>query len=687
MPRLEYPAAPTALVVDDYHGRRVADPYRPLEDAEAPVTREWIEGQNALTERWLAQVPGHSYVQERVAALWNHSRRGAPWRRGSHWFQLRNTGLQDQDVLWTMESPEAEGRVLLDPNLLSAEGTVALAATSVTDDGRLLAYATTSHGSDWMTWRVREVPSGEDLDDLIEWSKFCSAAWLPDGSGFFYAAYDPPPSDATYQAQNLNQRLHLHRLGTSQEKDEVVYERPDRPEWGFDPHVTSDGRYLILRVWEGAQPRNRIHYLDLRRGGDFEALLDEGDARYALAGTEGQVWYFLTDLDAPRGRVIAIDLRHPGRQLWREVVAESEDTLERARLVGGRLVGLYLHHARHRLLLFETDGRPIREATLPDVGTVEQLAGREDDVALHLTFVTFTRPAAVLRCDVANGSVEEVSPPGLDVGEGMIAEQLFVDSGDSVKVPLFLVHREHIAPTGDVPTLLWGYGGFRASVTPMFKVQWLVWLELGGLLVVANLRGGGEYGQGWHDAGRLANKQNVFDDFIACAEWLTGSGGWTQPERLAIEGRSNGGLLVGACMTQRPDLFGACLVEVGVLDMLRFHKFTIGWAWVSDYGSANDPEQFEWLMAYSPLHNLEPATCYPATLITTGDHDDRVVPGHSFKFAAALQAAQSCDNPVLIRIDTSAGHGMGKPTSKCIEERADVLAFYLRTLDATSEGG
>lgn len=681
MPRLDYPQPPTADVVDDYHGRRVPDAYRPLEDNAAPATREWIEAQNVLTERWLSEVPGHRHVQQRIAALWNHPRRWAPWRRGSRWFQLRNTGLQDQDVLWTMEAPDAEGRVLLDPNLLSVEGTVALTATSITEDGRLLAYATSASGSDWMTWRVREVTTGEDLDDLVEWSKFSSAAWLLDGSGFFYASYEAPPSDATYQAQNKNQRLHLHRLGTSQEKDEVVYERPDQPEWGFDPHLTYDGRYLILHVWEGTQPWNRVFYLDLEQGGEVAALLDEGDARYELAGTDGPVWYFLTDLDAPCGRVIAIDVRHAQRKHWREVVAESEDMLESVRLVGGRLAGLYLHHARHRLLLFHVNGRPAGEATLPGVGTVEQLTGRESDDALHLTFVTFTRPAAVLRCDVATSGVEEVSPPGLDVGEGMIVEQVFVDSGDGVKVPLFLIHREDMNQTGDVPTLLWGYGGFRASITPMFQVQWAVWLELGGLLAVANLRGGGEYGQQWHDTGRLANKQNTFDDFIACAEWLTSPGGWTRPSRLAIGGRSNGGLLVGACMTQRPDLFGACVAEVGVLDMLRFHKFTIGWAWVSDYGSADDPEQFEWLIAYSPLHNLEPGTCYPPTLITTGDHDDRVVPGHSFKFSAALQAAQGCDNPVLIRIDTSAGHGIGKPTSKRIEERADVLAFHLRALD------
>ncbi|MFN2557723.1 MAG: prolyl oligopeptidase family protein [Nitriliruptorales bacterium] len=683
MSRREYPKPPTAPVVDEYHGRRVSDPFRPLEDADAPATREWIEAQNALTERWLAQVPGRSRIGERIAALWDHPRRGAPWRRGSQWFQMRNTGLQDQDVLWTMETPQAEGRVLLDPNHLSVAGTVALTATSVSDDGRLLAYATSASGSDWMTWRVREVTSGEDLDDLVEWSKFSSAAWLPDGSGFFYAAYDPPPPDATYQARNLNQRLYLHRLGNSQDKDEVVYERPDQPEWGFSPHVTHDGRYLILHVWQGTQPWNRIHYLDLRGNGEVEALLDEGDARYELTGTQGPLWYFLTDRDAPNGRVVAIDVRHPQPPHWREVVAESSDALERTRLVGGRLVGLYLHHARHRLRLFHSDGRPIGEGALPDVGAVEQLTGREVDEALHLTLVTFTRPAAVLRCDIATGSVEEVSSPGLDVGEGMVTEQVFVASGDGVKVPLFLVHREDITATGDVPTLLWGYGGFRASLTPTFKVPWSVWLERGGLLAVANLRGGGEYGQPWHDAGRLANKQNVFDDFIACAEWLTGPGGWTRSGRLAMEGRSNGGLLVAACMTQRPELFGACVIEVGVLDMLRFHRFTIGWAWASDYGSADDPEQFEWLMEYSPLHNLEPGTCYPPTLVTTGDHDDRVVPGHSFKFVAALQAAQGCDSPVLVRIDTSAGHGMGKPTSKSIEERADVLAFCLEALRAT----
>ncbi|MDP8928354.1 MAG: S9 family peptidase, partial [Actinomycetota bacterium] len=356
MPPPEYPTPPTADVVDHYHGQRVADRYRPLEDADAPATRTWIEAQNALTERCLAEVAQRAHLRERVGALWDHPRRGAPWRRGERWFQRRNSGLQDQDVLWTMEAPDAEGRVAIDPNLLSVEGTVALAATSVSDDGGLLAYATSAQGSDWMTWRVRDVMAREDLDDLVEWSKFSSAAWLGGGGGFYYAAYDPPTREGTYEAQNKNQRVFLHRLSTMQEEDEVVYERPDQPEWGFDPHVTHDGRYLVLHVWEGTQPWNRVHYLDLEKNGDVEALLDEGDARYELAGTEGSVWYYLTDLDAPRGRLIAIDVRHPERRYWREVVPESEETLERALLVGGRLFGLYLHHARHRLLLFETDG-------------------------------------------------------------------------------------------------------------------------------------------------------------------------------------------------------------------------------------------------------------------------------------------------------------------------------------------
>ena len=675
-PRLEYPEAPTADQVDVYHGMPVADPYRPLEDADAPETRRWIEAQNRLSDRFLGAYPERDAIRETVARVWNHPRAGAPWRRGERWFQLRNRGLQDQDVLWVSDAPDAVGRVLLDPNPLSPDGTLALTATAVTDDGELLAYALSSAGSDWRTWRVRRISDGVDLPDAIGWSKFASAAWRHDGSGFFYGRYPIPPPDAAFDAPNRDMELRFHAIGASQEDDALVYARPDQPELGFEPIVTDDGRYLVISIWRGTDPENRVAYADLdAEHMDVVDLIGEADARYELVGSIGSTFYLLTDRDAPRRRIVAVDLDHPEPSQWREIVAEAPDTLELAHLVGGRLACVYLHDAHHRLVLVDLDARRRTEVALPVIGTIVELTGRAQDSALFLALATFAAPPSILACTAADGSIRAVGERQLPWDPGQfVTEQVFVTSPDGTRVPLFLSHRADVAATGSVPTILYGYGGFGVSVTPTFKPEWLAWMERGGLLAVAVLRGGGEYGQAWHDDGRLEHKQHVFDDFAACAEWLASSG-WTEPRHLAISGRSNGGLLVGASITQRPELFGAAVAEVGVMDMLRFERFTIGWAWTSDYGSVEDPEQFRTMHAYSPLHNLRAGTAYPPTLITTGDHDDRVVPGHSFKFAAALQAAQGGDAPILVRIDTDAGHGVGKPVSKLIDERTDVLAF------------
>ena len=679
--RLSYPTAPTADQVDDYHGEPIADPYRPLEDTDAPATRTWIEAQNALTATVLAEVPARPAIRERLAEVWDHPRAGAPFRRGARWFQLRNSGLQDQDVLWVADAPDAEGRILIDPNALSDDGTTALSAIEVSEDGELVAYATSDAGSDWRTWRVRRTESGEDLPDTIGWSKFASAAWTHDGAGFVYGRYPQPPADAAYDAPNRDMELRYHRLGDDPEHDAVLLSTPDQPEWGFEPAVTADGRWLVLNVWRGTDPDNRVFVADLGSGIDaaeFRRVIPEPDASYLLIEGVGSTLYLLTDRDAPRGRVAALDLDRPDE--LREVIGEGQDAIEQVRLVGGRLAVVTLHDAHHRLAIFETDGRHVTDVELPAIGTIESLAGSHDDAELYLTFVTFASPASVLAVDMATGAVRQVGrqPLSWDPGE-YVTEQAFVTSADGTAVPLFLTHRRDVAPDGQTPTLLYGYGGFQISVGPMFKPEWLTWMERGGLLAVASLRGGGEYGRAWHDAGRLRNKQNVFDDFAACARWLATSG-WTRAERIGISGRSNGGLLVGASITQHPELFGAAIAEVGVMDMLRFHRFTIGWGWTSDYGSADDPEQFRTLRAYSPLHNIREGTRYPPTLVTTGDHDDRVVPGHSFKFAAALQAAQAGDAPIVIRIDTDAGHGVGKPVSKLVDERADVLAFLERSL-------
>ena len=676
MPSLTYPTPPTSDQVDDYHGTPIADPYRPLEDSDGAASRAWIEAQNALTTRLLDGVPSRAAIRDRLTELWDYPRTGAPWRRGRRWFQLRNTGLQDQDVLWTAEAPEAEGRVLFDPNLLSEEGTTSIGAINIAESGGMAALALSHAGSDWHRWRVRDVETGEDLPDRIDWSKFSSAAWSADERGFFYCRYPEPAPDEAYDAPNLNMELRYHRLGADPATDRLVFSTPEHPDWGFEPEVSEDGGLLVLNVWRGTDPDNRIYVADLADGPDaavVRPVLDAADASYILISAIGRTLYLHTDLEAPFGRVIAVDVDDPAH--LRQVIPEAADTLEHVRLVGDRLAVGYLHHAHSRLALFELDGTPVMEVELPGVGAIVDMAGRRDDEELFLAFTTFVAPPSVLAVRMADGVVRGVGRPALAWNpEDYVSEQVFVMSEDGTPVPLFLTHRRDVTPSGDVPTLLHGYGGFQIPTTPSFKAEWLAWMERGGLLAVASLRGGGEYGKAWHDAGRLANKQNVFDDFAACLRWLASSG-WTRRERIAISGRSNGGLLVGATLTQHPELVGAALAEVGVMDMLRFHRFTIGWGWTSDYGSADDPDAFRTLLAYSPLHNIRPGTAYPPTLVTTGDHDDRVVPGHSFKFAAALQAAQAGDAPVVIRIDTNAGHGAGKPVGKLIDERADVLAF------------
>jgi len=685
MTTLVYPNTRTVDQIDDYHGTLVADPYRWLEDADSPETRAWIEEQNKVTFSFLESIPARAAIRKRLTALWDFPKAGAPLKRGGRYFQLRNSGLQNQDVLHTLDALDAEARMLLDPNTLSADGTVALTNWAVSKDGRRLAYAVSASGSDWLTWRVRDVDSGQDLPDVIEWSKFSGAAWLPDGSGFYYSRYDAPEPGQAYAGANYNHKLYFHRLDEPQSQDTLIYERPDQKEWGFDANVSEDGRYLILHVWQGTDTRNRLFYQDLLAGGTFVELIADLEAAYHFVGNDGAVFYFRTDLDAPRGRLIAIDATNPARENWRTLIAERDDVLESVKMVHDQFVALYLHDAHHRLERFDLNGAPLGAIDLPTLGSLLNMNGRREDDELFYTFHSFVYPATPYRYDFRTGESRPLSAPAIDFdAQPYETRQVFVTSQDGARVPMFLIHRKDLVTDGRNPTLLFGYGGFNISLTPSFAVSRLIWLELGGVLAIANLRGGGEYGEEWHQAGSLHDKQNVFDDFVACAEYLIAED-ITSPPKLAIQGGSNGGLLVGACMIQRPDLFGAVLPAVGVMDMLRFHKFTIGWAWVSDYGSSDDPDQFKTLHAYSPLHNLKLGARYPATLITTADHDDRVVPGHSFKFAAALQAAQAGDAPALIRIQVKAGHGLGKPTSILIDEQTDVWAFLVQVLgiDAT----
>jgi prolyl oligopeptidase len=688
--KITYPPARTVDQIDDFHGTPVADPYRWLEDVDAPETLDWVKAQNEITFGYLAGIPARERIRERLTELWDFPKAWAPMRRGKLYFEERNSGLQNQNVLYVMEQLDGEARVLLDPNTLSSDGTVALSGASVSHDGRWLAYATSSSGSDWMIWRIREVATGRDLPERIEWSKFSGAAWMNDGSGFFYSRYEAPKAGQEYQDANYYQKLYFHRVGTAQAEDVLVYERPDQKEWGFSAEVSHDGRWLLVVVWQGTDVRNRFFYMDLAGAREMIELIPDLEAGYAFVGNDGPVFYFRTDLDAPRGRLIAIDTAHPQKKKWRALISQNQAVLEGLIMVHDQFVALYMQDAHHIIRLFKRDGSPDGEISFPTLGSVVQVnnlglsGGREDD-ELFYTFHSFIYPATVFRYDFkTRRSATLFQPPLRFEPAGYETRQVFVDGKDGTRVPMYLIHRKGLVSDGGNPALLYGYGGFNISLLPAFAVSRIAWLELGGVYAVTNLRGGGEYGEEWHQAGMLAKKQNVFNDFIACAEWLIRERITSTP-KLAIMGGSNGGLLVGACMTQRPDLFGACIPQVGVMDMLRFHKFTIGWAWTSDYGSPDKPDEFKVLRAYSPYHNLKPGAHYPATLVTTADHDDRVVPGHSFKFAAALQAAQAGDAPTLIRIQTKAGHGFGKPTTVIIDELADIFAFLMRALNLPAD--
>jgi len=681
-----YPPTRQSDQVDDYHGSLVADPYRWLEDTDSPETRAWIEAQNALTFGYLESLPEREIIRKRLNELWDYAKVTAPYHKASRFFQLRNSGLQNQDVLYVMDAPggipQAEGgRILLDPNSLSSDGTVALVGWEVSPDGRWLAYATASSGSDWQTWRVRSVDSSEDLPEVIEWSKFSGAAWQEDASGFYYSRYDKPQPNQELLNANYYQKLYFHHLGKTQAEDRLVYERPDEKEWGFGAEVSEDGRYLVISVWVGTDPRNLLFYQDLQAGDPVVELISDLEANYAFVGNDGPDFYLKTDLEAPRGRLVAVDVTNPDQAQWRELVPQQDWTLEQVRLVADQFVCLVTQDAHQRLLRYDLDGTFLGEIDLPALGSIITLSGERKDSILYYAFTSFTYPSTVFAYHFSEDRSKLLFAPAIQFDfSAYTTRQVFVTSKDGTRLPVFLVYRNDL-PGGAQRMLLYGYGGFNISLTPSFSISRLAWLERGGILAVANLRGGNEYGEEWHQAGTKERKQNVFDDFIACAEWLIDQG-LTSPQHLAIQGGSNGGLLVGACISQRPELFAAAQPAVGVMDMLRFHKFTIGWAWVSDYGSSDDPEGFKYLHAYSPLHNLKPGVSYPATLVTTADHDDRVVPGHSFKFAATLQAAQAGEAPVLIRIQTKAGHGFGKPTAVIIEEQADIWAFLFNALSS-----
>ncbi|MDZ4753955.1 MAG: prolyl oligopeptidase family serine peptidase [Phycisphaerae bacterium] len=682
--RLNYPPAKTVEVTDVYHGTTVSDPYRWLEEY-SDETNRWIDEEEALARGYLDAIPERAAIKAKLEKLWNYERFGLPEKAGNRYIYSRNDGLQNQSVVYVADSLNGAPRVLIDPNTMSADGTVALGGVSVSDDGKLVACSIAEAGSDWNVIRVRDVETGKDLDDEIRWVKFSSANWAKDGSGFYYSRFDAPTDGDKLKAINEYHKIYYHKIGTPQDADELIFERQDQPRWYLGAGVSDDGRWLIIGIESGDSINNALSYRDLSvPGSPTVALFDAFDAKYSFIGNDGTTFYIRSNLDAPRGRVWAVDVTKPARSNWREVIPQTEDALVSASMVGDQIFCNYLHDARSLVRVHALNGAVEGEVPLPGICTASGFGGKRTDSETFFVTSSFTLPPSIYRYDLASAKSTVFKQPKVAFdGDRYVTKQVFATSKDGTKVPMFITHRKGLRLNGENPTILYGYGGFNIPLTPDFSPVQCGWLELGGVWVEANLRGGGEYGEEWHQGGMRLTKQNTFDDCIACGEWLIANR-YTSNRKLAVQGGSNGGLLVGACMTQRPDLWGACLPAVGVLDMLRFQKFTIGWGWVGDYGSSDNADDFKVLHSFSPYHNIKKGVCYPPTLITTGDHDDRVYPAHSFKFAAAMQAAQAevphCGNPILIRIEKRAGHGAGKPTSKRIEEATDVYAFLAATL-------
>jgi len=685
-----YPAAPRGDVVDDYHGMKVADPYRWMEATDSPETKAWIAAERALTASALAQMPERNAIRARLTALWNYPRFSLPFKRGGHYFFTKNDGLQNQSVLYVQDSLSSPPRVLIDPNTLSAEGTVALGTASPSEDGKWLGYALKAAGSDWEEFFVRDIATGKDTADHIQWVKFSGLSWTKDSQGFFYGRYPEVAKGDKLFGKLLNRKIYYHRLGTAQSADVLVFELPEHPDRMVSARVTDDGRYLLLYVNQNGRTQNAVYYRDLldpahpKLDGPVVRLLDAFDANYGVVGNHGDTLYVSTNLGAVRGKVVAISLQAPAPANWRTLVPETADNIDGVDYIGGRFVISYMHDVKSRLAVFAADGRSLGEIALPGIGSVEGMSGRDDDPELFYSFSSYLAAPTAIRHDLDTGKSEvfQQSKVAFDPSP-YETEQVWVTSKDGTKIPMFVTHRKGVALDGKSPTWLYGYGGFNISMHPAFSIPTLVWLEMGGIYAVADLRGGGEYGEAWHLAGTKERKQNVFDDYIAAADWLVAKH-YTSHDRLVIQGRSNGGLLIGAVLNQRPDLAAVAFPQVGVMDMLRYHKFTVGAAWAADYGNSDTAEGFAYLRAYSPLHTIRAGASYPAVFVTTGDHDDRVFPAHSFKYAATLQAAMAgSKNPALIRIESNAGHGGSSgttPVSKTIEEWTDMFGFAAHTL-------
>ncbi len=668
----DYPATERGEVVDNYFGVEVADPYRWLEDDNSEATAEWVKAQNAVTHNYLEQIPFRSEIKDRLTTLWNYTKESAPVKHGDYYYYSYNDGLQNQAVIYRKASLEAEAEVFLDPNTLSDDGTQALGDISFSEDGRYCAYAVAGSGSDWVDIFVVDCNTGEKLSDKISWVKFSGAVWAPDSKSFYYSAYDAP-TEGVYSTQNQFQKIYYHRLGTAQEQDKLIFVDKAHPLRYFHAWPSEDGKWLFVDASEGTSGTEILYRSSA--ASSFKKLLPGFDADYLIVDCIDDYLYVRTNDSAPNYRLAKISLKNPSKGLENVIAEHPKFVLNSASTAGGYFMASYLQDAQSKVYQYSLRGELIREVELPSIGSAAGFSGRKEDKSIYYTLTNYTSPATIYSYDLKSGLSELYKTPEVDFdSELFVTEQIFFTSKDGTQVPMFVSHRKDITLDGTNPCYLYGYGGFQINLTPGFNPAAIMFMEQGGVYVVVTLRGGSEYGEAWHQAGMLANKQNVFDDFIGAAESLIAKG-YTSSEKLAIAGGSNGGLLVGACQVQRPDLFAVALPAVGVLDMLRYHKFTIGWGWAVEYGSSDNEEQFEYIYKYSPLHNIKDGVSYPATLVTTGDHDDRVVPAHSFKFAAQMQHSDSGENPILIRIESNAGHGAGKPTSKKIDELTDTYSF------------
>jgi prolyl oligopeptidase len=677
---VNYPVTKKGDLVEDYFGTRVADPYRWMEDLDSKDVADWIAAQNVVTNEQLARLPTRERFKQRITELWNYPKTGLPRREGGRYFYVKNSGLERQSPLYVRPRLDAPPTLVMDPNVISPDGSLSLGQWDASPDGKLVAYALSEGGADWETLHVRDVDESKDFGDEVKWVRFSNIAWTKDSKGFFYSRYPEPPRGKVLEAALSGQTLYYHRVGTPQDHDTLIYERKDLPTWFVAGSTTEDGRYLLVSMSKGSDNSNRLYYADLGEparpniSAPVKPLVEEDDAEFLAFGNQGTVLYLRTDRETPNRKVIAIDLRDPKPSAWKTVVPEAREAIETVALIGHRIVLQYLVDVQSRLSLFGIDGKSQGDVDLPGAGTVVAVSGREDAPEVFFSFSSPLFPTTVFSYDPDTRSRTAFEAPASPIDVSRFeTTQLFAISKDGARVPFFLTSRRGLTLDGSHPTMMYGYGGFSISTLPTYRADVPAWLEVGGLWVTANVRGGAEYGESWHKAGYLEKKQNVFDDFIAVAEYLVKEK-YTSPGKLGIMGASNGGLLVGAVEEQRPDLFAVALPAVGVMDMLRYDRFTGGRAWVTEYGSASDAAQFAFLIKYSPVQNVRAGVCYPATLVTTADHDDRVVPSHSFKFTAAMQAARACGKPILIRIETQGSHGY-RPTDKQIAERADQWAF------------